>query len=264
MASITSRSHPKIKLIRSLRQRKHRQATGLFLVEGIRHVGEALEAQADVEFLCYAPEQLTSTYARDLIRQQQQRGLTCLAVDLATFASIAEKDHPQGILAVVRKPDYQLSQLNPQNFPWGVALVSPQDPGNIGTIMRTIDAVGANGLLLLDDSADPTHPSAVRASMGTLFSYPIVQTSFTDFQAWSQIHAYHIYGTSAHGSKDYQSVEHFQRPTLLLLGSEREGLTTEQSAACELVLRLPMHGHATSLNLAVAAGVMLYAMLEQQ
>ena len=264
MASYTSRNHPRIKLIRSLRQRKHRQSTGLFLVEGIRHVGEALEAQAAVEFLCYAPEQLTSDYARDLIHQHQQRGLSCLAVDTQTFSSISEKENPQGILAVVRKPDYQLAQLNPENFNWGVALVSPQDPGNIGAILRTIDAVGANGLLLLEDSADPTHPNAVRASMGTLFSYPIVQVSFADFLAWSLAHAYHIYGTSAHGSREYLSVSSYQRPCLLLMGSEREGLTAEQSAACEMVLRIPMHGRATSLNLAVAAGVMLYAMLEQK
>jgi len=264
MALYTGRNHPKIKLIRSLRQRKHRQSTGLFLVEGIRHVGEALEAHAAVEFLCYAPEQLTSDYARDLIHQHQQQGMPCLAVDNQTFASISEKENPQGILAVVHKPDYRLAQLNPNNFNWGVALVSPQDPGNIGAILRTIDAVGASGLLLLDDSADPTHPNAVRASMGTLFSIPVVQASFKDFLAWSQAHAYHIYGTSAHGSHEYISISHYQRPCLLLLGSEREGLSPEQAAACELVLRLPMNGRATSLNLAVAAGVMLYAMLERK
>lgn len=262
MTNLSGRSNPKIKQIRALlQQRKARRETGLFVAEGIRHVGEAVQAGARLEYLCYAPERLTSEFATRLIEEQSGAGVPCLAVATEVFADLAEKDNPPGILAVVRQPNLKLEQVNPDRAAWWVALVAPQDPGNIGTILRTIDAVGANGLLLLDQSADPYHPSAVRASMGTIFWYPVVQASFTEFASWAARHAFTIYGTSAHASRDYRQVKEYRLPRTLLMGSERQGLTPEQMAACDELLSLPMKGHATSLNLAVATGVMLYAML---
>jgi len=277
---LTSRDNPKIKQARALRQRKQREATGLFLVEGIHHVGEALAAGAAgvslsparavarpdgvpgarVEYLCYAPDLLVSPFAKELIEQQTARGLPCYAVTAEVFASLAEKENPQGLLAVVHQPHLTLNHLTPQNFTLGVALVAPQDPGNVGTILRTIDAVGASGLLLLDSGVDLYHPSAVRASMGALFWHPVASASFDEFTQWTKQHGYHLYGTSAHASADYRSVAYSARPAILLLGSEREGLSAEQTAICEQVIRLPMKGHVSSLNLAVAAGVMLYEM----
>lgn len=259
----TSRNNPKIKLIRTLRQRKTRQETGLFLVEGIRHVGEAVAANALVEILCYAPDLLDSDFACQLVEQQRAVGVTCLAVDPEIFTSLTDKENPQSLLAVVRKRLQPIWDIDPANFPWGVALVAPQDPGNIGTILRTIDAVGASGLILLDNSADPYHPGAVRASMGAIFWHPVIQVSFVEFISWVDRHAYHLYGTSAHGSLDYLQVDRYHRPMVLLLGSEREGLTTEQAAHCQYLIRMPMSGRTTSLNLAVAAGVMLYTILER-
>lgn len=260
MSLITSRENPKIKLARALRQRKQRDETGLFLVEGIHHVGEALAAGAQVEYLCYAPELLVSPFAQQLIEQQSARGLACYAVTPEIFASLAEKENPQGLLAVVHQPHLTLDHLTPQHFSLGVALVAPQDPGNVGTILRTIDAVGASGLLLLNSSVDPYHPSAVRASMGALFWHPVVSASFAEFAQWAKQHSYHLYGSSAHASVDYRSADYSVRPIILLLGSEREGLSADQTAICEQVIRLPMKGHVSSLNLAVAAGIMLYAM----
>ena len=179
------------------------------------------------------------------------------------FAALADKENPQGLLALVHQQERSLAELNPQNFPWGVALVAPQDPGNLGTILRTMDAVGASGLLLLDSSVDLYHPNAVRASMGAMFWLPVVSASFADFAAWSRGYGYHIYGTSAHAQVDYRDVPAYAWPRILLLGSEREGLTEEQMQSLRCDVRLPMLGRATSLNLGVAAGVMLYAMLER-
>lgn len=148
-------------------------------------------------------------------------------------------------------------------------MVDAQDPGNIGTLLRTIDAVGASGLLLISSSADgsgiadPYQPTVVRASMGTIFWKPVIQTSFTDFVRWSSNNHYHIYGTSAHAALDYQEINIFLPPRLLLLGSEREGLTPEQVTCCEELVRLPMYGHATSLNVAVTGSVLLYEMLRK-
>jgi TrmH family RNA methyltransferase len=262
MAILTSHRNPKLKQIRLLlQQRKARQNTGLFVVEGIRHVGEAVQSGARLEYLCYAPELLTSQFAEQLVREQKERGVPCFEVGGAILTDLAEKDNPSGLLAVVHQQHLSLGMLNPATLPWLVALVAPQDPGNIGAILRTIDAVGASGLLLLDQSADPYHPSAVRASMGTLFWIPLCLAPFAEAAAWAHRNGYTIYGTSAHAAQDYLQVENYRTPRLLLMGSERQGLTSEQIAACDVVLSMPMRGRATSLNLAVATGVMLYHML---
>jgi TrmH family RNA methyltransferase len=261
MELISSRANPKIKQVRALQQRKARQEARLFLVEGIRHVGEAVEAGATVEGIYYAPELLKSEFASELVAAQIKKGVACYATTPEVFDSLAEKENPQGILAVVRQPERGLSELDPGNFGWGVALVAPQDPGNLGAILRTVDAVGANGLILLENSVDIYNPAAVRASMGTLFWHPVVQASFTDFQVWANKNGYHVYGSSAHAENDYLQTRPYLKPRILLLGSEREGLTPTQQSLCEDVVRLPMHGRASSLNLAVAAGILLYAML---
>ncbi len=259
---ITSRSNPKIKFARALRERKQRQESGLFLIEGIHPVGSAVEAGVPLQAIYYAPELLTSNYATQLIRQQSERGVPCYATSAEVFLSIAEKENPQGILAIAKQSLTPLRQLNPANFPWGVALVSPQDPGNVGSILRTIDAVGASGLILLESSVDPYHPSAVRAAMGAHFWHPIATASFDECVCWIRQHGYHLYGTSAHGEQEVKQVQAYHRPLVVLMGSEREGLTAEQKSVCEMVLRLPMHGRISSLNLSVAAGIILYAILE--
>jgi TrmH family RNA methyltransferase len=270
MTTLTSRNNPKIKQIRQLLgQRKERDSTGLFVVEGIRHVGEAFAAHASVDYICYAPDLLTSFFANQLIHDQSQLGIPCFAVDGDTFISLAGKDNPQGIIAVIHQPHLQLDAFSPKNFPWGVALVAPQDPGNIGTILRTIDAVGASGLLLLDDPAsnqyrtDPYHPSSVRASMGSIFWYPLISATFSDFLHWVKTNGYKIYGSSAHATQDYRQVERFDQPLILLMGSEREGLTPSQYDVCDVMLRIPMQGRVTSLNLAIATGVMLYSISDK-
>lgn len=260
---ITSRTNPKIKQVRALQNRKEREVSHLFVVEGIRHVGDAVAANANLEFICYAPDLLISDFALNLIQQQIQRGIACYPVSADVFESVASREGPQGILAVVHQPKTNLSDLNPANFGWGVALIAPQDPGNVGTILRTINAVGVRGLLLLESSTDAYHPTAIRASMGASFWHPIVQASFADFAAWANQHDYHIVGTSAHGSVDYRTVTHYPKPLILLMGSEREGLTPEQIAICHQLVRLPMVGQVSSLNLSVATGVMLYAMFEK-
>jgi RNA methyltransferase, TrmH family len=264
MSIITSRANPKIKLVRSLRQHKQREATGLILVEGIFPVGEALAAagsgsgKTSIHSLFYAGELLDSDYAKELIQDQENRGTPCYNVSGEVFASIADKENPQGLLAVMRQRETRLVELRADHFPWGIALLAPQDPGNIGSILRTVDATGAAGVILLESSADPYHPSAVRASMGSLFWHVLVRASLGEFKEWVRENQYHVYGTSARGNLDYRSVGAYQLPLILLMGSEREGLTAEAIEICTELIRLPMQGRVTSLNLAVASGVMLY------
>ena len=262
MEQITSRSNARIKSARALHQRKHRDETGLFLVEGIHQVGAALEAHAPLEAIFYAPQVLSSQFANEVVEDSSASGVPCYPTTEEVLASISLRENPQGILAVLRRSQDRLADLEPTTFSWGVACISPQDPGNVGAILRTIDAVGADGLILIDGGVDPYHPTAVRASMGALFRHPVVTSSFPDFSLWARDNDYHVYGSSARGNVDYRQAPGYQRPAILLMGSERQGLSEEQAGICEQLIRLPMKGGVTSLNLAVAAGVLLYGMLE--
>ena len=258
MSSFTSPSNPRIKQIRALAQHKQRRKTGLGVAEGIFHVGEALAAGV-ITYLVYAPDMLISPFGRELVDKAAAAQIPVYPVSAEVMSSIADKDNPQGLLAVVQQRHTRLDEFSAAAHPWLVAIVTPQDPGNLGTILRTIDAVGASGLVLLDGGVDPYHPSAIRAGMGATFRIPVAAAAWSPFAAWAHAGGYHIYGTSAHGRTDYRHAGVYTAPLILLLGSEREGLSAEQVAVCDDLLRLPMHGHVRSLNLAVAAGVFLYA-----
>ena len=177
--------------------------------------------------------------------------------------AVAMVPNPQGLLAVVRQRHWDLDGLEPESSSSWAACISPQDPGNVGTILRTLDAVGSAGLFLLDGGVDLYHPSCVRASMGALFWKPVVQASFEAFVEWARRHDCHLVGSSAHAQVDYREAQPVRRPVVLVLGSEQKGLSTSQADACEMIVSLPMHGRTSSLNLAVAAGVLLYALVEK-
>ena len=251
-ALITSLTNPLIKKTRALRQRKARAETGLFITEGLHHVGEALEAGWEIASILYSPDVLTSDFGRDLISRVMP---AAQPVSAQVMESLADKDNPQGILAVVHQRLTRLDDL--ESVRMGVAVVSPQDAGNVGTILRTLDAVGADALFLLDGGVDPYHPTSVRASMGTIFWKPIIQTSFDEFMSWSRRGGYQLIATSAHSQRNYLELKP-DLPWILLPGSEQKGLLPEQIRACDVSVSLPMRGRASSLNLAVAAGILLY------
>jgi TrmH family RNA methyltransferase len=251
---ITSLSNPLVKQVRSLRQKKARQESGLFLVEGIHHVGEALDAKWDVESVLYAPDLLTSSFARDLVDRLRDKPQP---VSVQVMESIADKENPQGILAIVHQKEARFSEVESQRS--FVVLVSPQDPGNVGTILRTMDAVGVGALFLLDGGVDVYHPTVVRSSMGTMFWKPIVHASFGDFAFWAKGKNIQLVGTSAHADVDYRTLVP-QTPWGLVLGNEQKGLSPEQVKACDVTVSLPMKGRVSSLNLSVAAGVLLYSL----
>jgi len=260
---IISPSNPLIKRVRALRQKKARVESGLFLVEGIHHVGEAISAGWYVDSLLYAPGLLTSGFAHELLAHLADRFDYASSaprgpqpVSAQVMESMADKENPQGIIAVVQQKKPELEPL-PQKIARAVALVSPQDPGNVGTILRTLDAVGVDALFLLDGGVELYHPTVVRSSMGTIFWKPIYQTSFHEFVEWARRENVQLIGTSAHGDVEYQTFV----PNLhwvLVLGNEQKGLSPEQTKACDVTVSLPMKGRVSSLNLSVAAGVLLY------
>ncbi len=249
---ITSLSNPLIKQARALRQKKARRESSLLLVEGIHHVGEAVEAGWDVESVLYAPDLLTSKFAHDLFARLN---FLPQPVTQQVMESLTDKENPQGILAIVRQKKTRLNEL--QEVTRAVALVSPQDPGNVGTILRTMDAVGADIMFLLEGGVELYHPSVVRSSMGTLFWKQVVQTSFEQFVQWARAGKYQLIGTSARGDVDYQKLVP-KNPWVLVLGNEQKGLSAEQISVCDVTVSLPMKGRISSLNLSVAAGVLLY------
>jgi RNA methyltransferase, TrmH family len=253
MDMITSTSNPLIKQVRALRQKKARTESSTFLVEGIHHVGEVIAAGWDVQTVIYAPELLTSQFAHDLLARASH--LKLQPVSAQVIESLADKENPQGILAVVKERDIKFDDL--KSVRKAVALVAPQDPGNVGTILRTMDAVQADALFLLDGGVELHHPTVVRASMGTLFWIPVVQASFNDFISWSGKDKAQLIGTSAKASYDYRDLKP-DIPWVLILGNEQKGLSPEQTSACDITVSLPMHGRVSSLNLSVAAGVLLY------
>ena len=254
---ITSLSNPLIKQARALRQKKARRESGMFLVEGIHHVGEVAEAGWDIESIIYAPDLLTSSFAHDLI---SRININLQPVTPQVMDSLTDKENPQGILAVVRQKQTRVDELT--NLSRVVALVSPQDPGNVGTILRTMDAIQADALFVLDGGVELYNPSVVRASMGALFWMPIIQASFGEFVHWAKKNDLSLFGTSAHGTVDYRTLSS-EQPWALVLGNEQKGLSDEQLRICSKVVSLPMKGRVSSLNLSVAAGVLLYQLANQ-
>ncbi len=260
---ISSRNNTRIKSIRKLRTRPERDRTGTFLVEGIRAVSEAVQTGVDVEELIVAPDLLRSPFALGLLEEQQKRGTAVLLVSGEVFASISERDHPQGFAAIVRQRLESLREIAPGPNDLWVGLESVADPGNLGTILRTCDAVGGTGVILLGQSTDPFDPAAVRASMGAVFSQHIVRATADDLLQWTRRNRLHLAGTSPAATSDYQQVD-YPSPLVMLMGSERHGLSEDLQRACNPLVRLPMVGRVDSLNLAVATGVVLYEIFNQR
>lgn len=259
---ITSPANPTIKQIRKLSDRKERQQTGLFYVEGLRIVGEAVERGWKVASLIVSPELLSSLFGQQLVQKFQSSGGQVLEVGADVFRRISSKDGPQGIGAVVEQRWAQLEQTAPGEKQIWVALDAVQDPGNLGTILRTLDAVGGQGVILLDQSTDPFDPAAVRGSMGAIFSLQLVKTSFARFAEWKRFQRMTVIGASDKASSDYHYAAYPSR-FVLLMGSERQGLQEHHLALCEQVVRIPMNGRSDSLNLAVATSLILYEVYNQ-
>ncbi len=270
---ITSLANERVKQIRKLYERKTRQESGLFLAEGLRIVAEAADEGAAIETLIVAPELLKNEFGQHFVADQQAKGLPVLEVSADVFRRISLKEGPQGLAAVVRQKWTALQDACVQEScinegetwrsgTW-VALDSVADPGNLGTILRTHDAVGGRGVILLDQSTDPYDPSAARASMGALFSQQLVRASFAEFADWKRQTGVPLVGTSDKAEADYHAYR-YPNPLVVLMGSERQGLKEQHLRLCDAVVSIPMQGKSDSLNLAVATAVVLYEIFNQR
>jgi RNA methyltransferase, TrmH family len=261
---ITSTANLKIKQIRKLKERKERKESGLFYVEGLKIIGAAVEMKAPIDTLIFSPEMLSSTFGLELIEQLKKRSTAILEVSSDVFRSLSLKENPQGIGAVVGQQWMTLEDARLDDLDYWTALDSIQDPGNLGTILRTNDAAGGKGVILLDNSTDPYDPTAVRASMGAVFTQKLIRISLEQFSSWVHQYGYSIYGTSDKAKCDYRAVE-YRFPMILLMGSEQKGLSEHHLNLCDEIVSIAMEGKISdSLNIAIAASLVLYELFYQQ
>ncbi len=255
---ISSAANPLVKRIRLLGDRKHRRRESAFAVQGIQPVWQAVEAGADIEVLMVAPGLLRHPGAVAMVAAQEAAGVRVARLSDELFARIADRDGPSGLAAIVRSAPLAVSDLPAGPDSLFVALHETGNPGNLGTIIRTASAAGADGVVLIGPSADPYDPAAVKASMGALFAVPVaIADSAAEFGDWAVGYGVTVVATSGRASLSCWDAD-LRPPLALLLGSEGTGLPHGLLSAAGLRVSIPMTGTAESLNLAVAAGILLY------
>lgn len=260
---ITGFSNPLVKEIRALREKKLRKRDGRFLAEGLRILTEALEAGHVPEMLWRAANHPGHALIDDLEEAVLANGGQVITTSADILSKISGKDNAQTVIGVFREIGVPLATLDRGHAGIWLVAQAMRDPGNLGTMLRTGDAVGAGGLILIDDCTDPFGVEAVRASMGALFTQSIVQCSWADFIAWLRAGQGQLVGTSLNTEFDYQTPT-YATPTFILTGNEAQGLPPEYEAECDVLVKMPMLGKADSLNAAVATAVMAYEVLNQR
>jgi TrmH family RNA methyltransferase len=251
-------SNSTVKLLRSLRDKKARRSEGLFLAEGLRILAEARDSGRLPEIIAFSPEGAKHQLAAEIIAATEAAGGDAIETSADILSKMSGKDNPQMLLGAYRQPETSLERIDRAKADLWIAAQALRDPGNIGTILRTGDAVGAGGLILIDDSADPYSVEAVRASMGAIFTQDVAVTRWPEFIAWLRSGDGQLVGTSLKASEDYLDVQYL-RPCFLLIGNEQQGLPAGYEAECDLLVKIPMAGRADSLNAAMAAAVMAFA-----
>jgi len=249
---VTSLNNDTVKAVRALHLRKAREESGLFLAEGLKIVTEAVDLGFRPTILMHAAQ---AAGHPALARAAALAGET-VEVTPAILAKISRRDNPQTVLGVFEQRFTPLAELKRDGVL--VALEEVRDPGNLGTILRTADAAGCAGVILIGETCDPYSVEAVRATMGSIFAVAIARASVAEFLAWRAAWPGQVIGTLLTATTDFRA-QAYGRPSLILLGNEQAGLTAELAAACDVNVKIPMRGRADSLNLAVAAGVMIYA-----
>src|ERR671913_309110 len=254
---VTAFSNATVKRLRSLRDKKARKAEGLFLAEGLRIIAEARDSGRLPEIVMFSPEGARHPLAAEIIAATEEAGGDAIETTPDILSKTSGKDNPQMLLAAYRQPDTALDAIDRAAAPIWFVAQALRDPGNIGTILRTGDAVGAGGLILIDDSADPYSVEAVRASMGAIFTQQVAKASWAEFVAWLRSGAGQLVGTSLNTDRDYLEVD-YQDPCFLLIGNEQQGLPEAYEEECDVLVKIPMAGRADSLNAAIAAAVMAF------
>jgi TrmH family RNA methyltransferase len=250
--------------MRLLADRRHRRQQGAFVVEGIQPVWQAVEAGADIDTLVVAPGLLGHSPAARLVAEQEAAGVRVARLSDELLRRLSGREGPPGLAAIVRGTLGGLADLAAAPDAVFVALHEIGNPGNLGTIIRTANAAGAGAVILAGHTTDPFDPAAVKASMGALFSMPVAQVgTVAEFFGWADRQGVTVVTTSAKAERSFWAAS-YPRPVAFLLGAEGAGLPDDVLARGDLRVRIPMAGTAESLNLAVAAGLLLYEALRRE
>ena len=257
---ITGFSNPTVKFLRSLRDKKHRKREGKFLAEGLRLLTDALACG-------HVPEMLVMATTRDphpllvaLESAVEQAGGEIIETTPDILSKITGKDNAQVVIGMFGEFDTSLSAIDRHAAPIWMVAQALRDPGNLGTMLRTCDAVGAGGLILIDDCTDPFSVEAVRASMGAVFTQRIAQARWGEFLPWLRGGEGQLVAASLRDAVPYRGAP-YAAPCFILVGNESQGLPENYEMACDLRVTMPMKGRADSLNAAVAGAVLAYEVL---
>lgn len=255
---ITSLANPIVKDIKALALKKFRDEQHAFMAEGLKLVIDALEGGWTIRTLIYSKAGRGNASVEKIASRTVALGGLVLEVSEKVLGAITRRDNPQMVVGVFEQRLAKLADIRLQAGDVWVALDRVRDPGNLGTIIRTVDAVGARGVILVGETTDPFSLETVRATMGSVFSVPVARATPEAFLAWKAKAGAMVVGTHLKGSVDYRTPVYKGRPVVLLMGNEQQGLPDELAKACDELVRIPQAGRADSLNLSVATGVMLY------
>jgi TrmH family RNA methyltransferase len=267
MELITSVNNQRVKEIANLKQKKYRSESGLFFAEGLRAVQEAVEF-AEITELFFTAEEKDKLDEIEILKTAKEKGARLYQADAKVMDKLSDTKTPQGVLAVIRIPKQSLQNLRPgtasdNNAPV-IILDRIQDPGNLGTIIRTADAVGALGIILLEGCVDAYSPKVVRASMGSLFHLTVVQDVFPEEAlTWCYRHGYEPAAAVMQGASNLYKSD-ISKKMAFIFGNEANGVSEELQVAAETRLFIPMAGQAESMNVAMAAGIVLFEGLRQR
>lgn len=259
---ITGFSNPTVKAMRALREKKHRKAAGRFLAEGLRLLTDARASGHVPEVLVLSDRRDPHPLLAELERAVEAAGGEVIETAPEILARITGKDNPQAVAGVFAEFDTSLAAIDRGAAPIWLVAQALRDPGNLGTMLRTGDAIGAGGLILVDDCADPFGVEAVRASMGAVFTQAIARATWEEFLPWLRGGEGQLVAASLRDARPYRGAP-YQAPCFIMVGNESRGLPEEYETACDLRVTMPMKGRADSLNAAVAAAVLGYEVLDR-
>ena len=255
---VTSLSNPIIKDIKNLTQKKGREETGTFMAEGLKLVIDALELGWTIRTLVYAKNAKGKALVEQVATKTVASGGLVLEVTEKILSSITRRDNPQMVVGIFDQKWTNIRDIQPESGQTYIALDRVRDPGNLGTIIRTADAAGASGVILIGDCTDPFSLETVRATMGSVFAISVAHATVDEFLSWKKSAGVSVVATHLAGSVDYRTIDYKKKPTVLLMGNEQGGLPPELASKADQLARIPQQGRADSLNLAIATGVMLF------
>jgi TrmH family RNA methyltransferase len=261
--TITSLQNPRIKQTVRLRDRRDRDEAGLFLIEGRREVARALDNGWQLHTLFFCNELFTGMAEAETLARAGAAGVEQIACSAPVFRKLAYGDRTEGLLAVAPQRHRALADLVLPEHPLLIVAEAIEKPGNLGTILRSADAAGVHAVIVCDGCTDIHNPNVVRASIGTLFSVPVVEAASTDVLAWLRAKQIAALAATPHAEREYTAVD-LTRGVAIVVGQEQAGLSARWMESAELQVKIPMLGQADSLNVAAATTLLLFEAVRQR